>query len=1083
MPSTPRRQDAQARQAAMRQYDMALCRAATEHKSRDALKEKVHACARIAVSRHSSGVEVRGFVQRLVDICGDPMAVKENLLFVVDSIMRHAEKEDEHVAKKFERAIAPHLFGLFRWAVQREDTRSKVSTYLLKKLVPVWKENAWFSREMPQIARLLVSGLKSKTRDSKVQDDKVPAYSGPIEMDWKGMATDSGDLAPNYDPFMVAPSEARSRFDGASDYTPSIAPKDEFPGVRDRDFAYQEPPVSAAYETPPEYDPFDRPPTEVPVPTETPTISAEPEDDLDLPVGFRSRFSKEDSDRFAADTPLISGAETPRGVRAANLDIRPPTEEVPSSRMATISSISSGLRRSGVDDDEEVPVPTEAVPTEMLGDFPPVRGRAKLEPMEVVRRTPTSPAPSTPRRERHVRGGEEVPLPTSPVDSPDDGYGREEVPLPTSPAPSEDDGFRRALPGEDEVPIPTSPVDSPHDRRHGEEVPLPTSPVESPHARRGRDDQEIPLPTSPVTSPGEEDDRYAVPVSAQPGSYHSESDGPTESPSVELPVPSEVRPTSEAPSYEEIEILLDEAAMRAEVGTEEIIPLSSSLPHSSAPPRDSSTEPTSPNMVPTQVPSPTEIGGDDPTVPFPTLTRQPATVEPRRAAPEVPVPQVSSSGQMSSGLISSAFVSSPTEMPMPTELLSPTSIGDEDFEDETSVPTVVRTAEPAVMQAPVVTPLQGERPSSPTEVMEDQMTVEAPTMLHPLPEVQMSGSGSLITTGLQSSSVPPASPTEMPVPTDMPSPTEEGDLDYREEATVQPVLQVQSSAIITSTSQVHSSSGHPGSPTELPVPTDLPSPTEEGDVDYVDEATLPPPREPTEAVTSTMPSSLSRPPSSTVSRRRQPGVAPSSPGDVPVPTARPSPTSPGHLEEEAIMGPLPAFSSALLPGSSVPSPSDMPVPTYVPSPTEDIHLDLPTESVPVDQVREPTDSIPSEPTRTMPTRTLPTAPTARPTIPTVAQRRRGAPSSPADLPVPTQMPSPSAAFRDEEEDLRPLPPSGAYSSGKLMSSGFSSRAPVTPLCLLQQWHRRNMMPPRPLQHPHGQPLAQWQLPLLPRWAQ
>ena len=43
------------------------------------------------------GVEVRGFVQRLVDICGDPVAVKENLLFVVDSIMRHAEKEDEHV--------------------------------------------------------------------------------------------------------------------------------------------------------------------------------------------------------------------------------------------------------------------------------------------------------------------------------------------------------------------------------------------------------------------------------------------------------------------------------------------------------------------------------------------------------------------------------------------------------------------------------------------------------------------------------------------------------------------------------------------------------------------------------------------------------------------------------------------------------------------------------------------------------------------------------------------------------------------------------------------------------------------------
>ena len=36
----PREQAVQARQAAMRQYDMALCRAATEHKSKDALKEK-----------------------------------------------------------------------------------------------------------------------------------------------------------------------------------------------------------------------------------------------------------------------------------------------------------------------------------------------------------------------------------------------------------------------------------------------------------------------------------------------------------------------------------------------------------------------------------------------------------------------------------------------------------------------------------------------------------------------------------------------------------------------------------------------------------------------------------------------------------------------------------------------------------------------------------------------------------------------------------------------------------------------------------------------------------------------------------
>eukprot|EP00435_Cladocopium_sp_Y103_P049103 s2132_g14.t1 len=101
----------------------------------------------------TGSVEVRGFVQRLVDICSDPVAVKENLLFVVDSIMRHAEKESETVAKKFERAIGPHL--------------AKVSTYLLKKLVPVWKENAWFSREMNGVMKLLVSGLKEKKTDAK----------------------------------------------------------------------------------------------------------------------------------------------------------------------------------------------------------------------------------------------------------------------------------------------------------------------------------------------------------------------------------------------------------------------------------------------------------------------------------------------------------------------------------------------------------------------------------------------------------------------------------------------------------------------------------------------------------------------------------------------------------------------------------------------------------------------------------------------------------------------------------------------------------------------------------------------------
>ncbi|CAK9054601.1 Uncharacterized protein SCF082_LOCUS29620, partial [Durusdinium trenchii] len=163
----------------------------------------------------------------------------------------------------------------------------------------------------------------------------------------------------------------------------------------------------------------------------------------------------------------------------------------------------------------------------------------------------------------------------------------------------------------------------------------------------------------------------------------------------------------------------------------------------------------------------------------------------------------------------------------------------------------------------------------------------------------------------------------------------------------------------------------------------------------------------------------------------------SSPADVPVPTARPSPTSAGAFLDEAILGPLPVLSSALGPASSaLVSPSDMPVPTYVPSPTEEIFVEeLPTESVPVQSQREPTESVPSEPTKTLPTHSV--VPTRLPTrVPTRSvEGTRLPPSSPADLPVPTQMPSPTQAFGDEEAlDLAPVASPGVSAR---QSSGFS----------------------------------------------
>ncbi|CAK9053531.1 unnamed protein product [Durusdinium trenchii] len=181
----------------------------------------------------------------------------------------------------------------------------------------------------------------------------------------------------------------------------------------------------------------------------------------------------------------------------------------------------------------------------------------------------------------------------------------------------------------------------------------------------------------------------------------------------------------------------------------------------SVPMRDSSTEPTSPvtspQMIPTELPSPTEIL--EPTV-APTMTR-PGTA----TAPGTLVTLAPGQGSSSGMLVHSSqmSVASPTEMPVPTELISPTDLQDAEDEMATDVPTVIRSAAEARLLRP---------PSSPTSVVDEPDTLEAPTLLRPVPQVSSSlhASSSLLVSG----SAPPASPTELPVPTYLQSPTEEG---------------------------------------------------------------------------------------------------------------------------------------------------------------------------------------------------------------------------------------------------------------------------------------------------------------------
>ncbi|CAJ1368088.1 unnamed protein product [Effrenium voratum] len=943
---------------------MLLCQAATEYKSREALKEKVHAVARVAVRRHGSGVEVRSFIQRLVDVCDDPLAVKENLLFVVDSIMRHAEKEDAHVVQKFERTIAPHLQGLFKAAIEREDTRETVCTYLLKKLVPVWKENAWFSREMPRILHLLVSGLKpqrereeEKKAQSSVSQEPVPVI--PYAQDRRARRSAMTPSEYSYSRTPMTPGQASARGSYAHvgsdcEYTPSIAPKDEsalpVEMPTSTPFADEEIPMSAPYSAPfqgIDYDAHEGTlPTEIPVPTED-VPTEDPSDEGEL---------EPTEDLFMADTPKL-GESTPRTRDDDVSSLRPPTEEVPSSHAPTISVQSA--RRSGLDDDEQVPVPTEEVPTELV-------------------------ATATQSR----RPGYEVPPPTSPVDSPIEDRRRyaegEEVPIPTSPVASEADDRRFG----EEVPPPTSPVDS--ERQFGEEIRIPTSPVDSegPYGR-----EEIPLPTSPVSSIEDQDDRLP-PMSAPPVSGSFDSDAPTESPSEEVAVAVRpLEPGKEPPSLEEVEMLLDEALegpQEIEVPPPPLV-LSSSR-HSSGYVLDSSTEDTSPGQVPTQMPSPTSIMVDE--MPTAAPTRLPPTVQ----QVEVP-PNLSAQNDFSSGsraeIRSSDLVSSPTEMPVPTEI-SPTSIGDQDLETQTAPTcTLTRTGGPLTATARTTTVtgavrtqvlpemVPTDKPSSPTELFDEVGTVEAGShgrrrlffFLLLLAkrlnmaswqqatgvgfcQVPLGGSSSadarasrLDSSGMESS--PTASRPdrheggeelrgeELPVPTEMPSPTEEGDLDYvDEEVSMQPPLQEPTDSArgpvgrrnigagirakltdevlhVPPRSAPRSSFFSSGAMGVEPKRWPRPSPTGYDMLEVHSRTPKTATRETETVSVLSVPMASSRPPTS--------------PGDLPVPTHLPSPSPVGSVRRQEVR--VPARSAAFSSAPSRVSPSDMPVPTFVPSPT------------------------------------------------------------------------------------------------------------------------------------------------------
>ncbi|CAJ1377172.1 unnamed protein product [Effrenium voratum] len=472
----------------------------------------------------------------------------------------------------------------------------------------------------------------------------------------------------------------------------------------------------------------------------------------------------------------------------------------------------------------------------------------------------------------------------------------------------------------------------------------------------------------------------------------------------------------------------------------------SRLPPAPPPPPKRAQQAKSPSElpVPTDKPSPTSPAREAHTDTETRQETQPTRDEvPTRMSKveEVPVAQQSAALSAMSAMMSAAsseLHQSPTEMPVPTEVPSPTSPAEEE------AATITCAAPATVASVPTRSP-----------------AVE--------PEVQVPPESAMHSSGLESSSAPVASPTEMPVPTDV-SPTTIGEDDEQEPTVTVPTalpeptiptvpppgMEVDGSAMASA----GYTSAPPASPEEMPVPTELPSPTSPADaVEHPEDADLEVPSEPRSRKSAALPSpelvpavqsSAMHLSSSAMMSSSVP--QPHSPTEMPVPTELPSPTSPGPegdvrtgtvatasqprtvptvVPEVPVSGMFP--SSGGLDSSAPVSPGEVAVPTELPSPTS---LGAQSEEENATMLPLPTESLPTQPTATFPTiqihtreepTDLPifaarlTAATARAQVSDLPPRGPRV-KSPTEMPVPSDLQSPrkppvSAVFPDSAERM------------------------------------------------------------------
>jgi len=162
-------------------FDEALQAAQSDDKGQ--LTANVNAAAKVAMSLSSSS-GIKHVVRRLClvskDKLMDKMMHKETSVYVIDSIMRHADKEkNEELRQKYERHLQLHLRNIFKRAIRNDATRSHLAEKFMNKILLKWKEKGWFANELQSI----VDVISKAAPDLEQPEELQPTYGAKQEED------------------------------------------------------------------------------------------------------------------------------------------------------------------------------------------------------------------------------------------------------------------------------------------------------------------------------------------------------------------------------------------------------------------------------------------------------------------------------------------------------------------------------------------------------------------------------------------------------------------------------------------------------------------------------------------------------------------------------------------------------------------------------------------------------------------------------------------------------------------------------------------------------------------------------------